>query len=613
MFRYKNKSSYLLFESLRKHTSEVLTALVLVVIVSSLESTSAVLIAPLMSAVSNVSIDASQLPSFFLSSIEKYNSLNYEWRLYSSGITILAVVVLKNIAAYILGVVFYSVELNVAKDLRLKCAARFLALNSEYYTRVQTGKNISYLNEHPQRCQLLVNSFIQFFKDGLIAIFLLIVLFAISAQLTIATIVLFGLLAFAIRFTLNKVRYFSKDAARELEHYVSILDEILQGIGVIKAFSTEKLEFDRLNTSLDRKVNADLKAFSYTIITPLLTETLGTAVMLSILVCGAIFLNGSVGLSLPLLLTYTFTLLRLLPKLVQLNNLRSQYSLFGSSLDALFVFLETTKPQVEENIGTPYQTCDAALDKAIAFKGVEFRFPSNKKLTLTDITLDIPRGCTTAFVGPSGSGKSTLISLLLRLYEPTDGEIIVGGRDFREYNIKSWRKRIAVVQQDTFLFNASILENIAYGSSNATELSIIKAAKKAYAYDFIQQLPDGFNTVIGNRGTLLSGGQRQRIAIARAILRDPDILILDEATSALDSNSERIVQKAIEEVSFNRTVIVVAHRLSTVERANQIVVMQSGTIVEKGTHQSLLEAKNTYYSLYKLQSGVQAELMDTVS
>jgi ABC-type multidrug transport system fused ATPase/permease subunit len=189
----------------------------------------------------------------------------------------------------------------------------------------------------------------------------------------------------------------------------------------------------------------------------------------------------------------------------------------------------------------------------------------------------------------------------MRFHDPDTGSIKVDGIDLREFKLSSWRQAIAMVSQDTFLFNASVRENIAYGCPEATELEILEAAKKAYAYEFVKDLPQGFDTIVGNRGTRLSGGQRQRIAIARAILRNPDILVLDEATSALDSNSERIVQKALNEVSRDRTVMVIAHRLSTIEKANNIVVLCNGRVVEQGTHQELLALQGEYWSLYKSQ------------
>jgi ATP-binding cassette, subfamily B, bacterial MsbA len=308
-------------------------------------------------------------------------------------------------------------------------------------------------------------------------------------------------------------------------------------------------------------------------------------------------------ISLPLLLTFTFACLRILPRLVQINNLRSQYSLLFGSLEAINDFLTIKEVEIlaSANRRLIYKH---SKHNDLVFKNVNLMFDSHSDRTLRNINVTIMQGQTTALVGSSGSGKSTLVNLIMRFYEPSEGCIEVDGNDITKYTFDSWRQHIGLVEQDTFLFNASVWENIAYGHPDATQQKIIEASKKAYAYDFIQEMPEKFDTILGNRGLRLSGGQRQRIAIARAILRDPDILILDEATSALDSNSERIVQKAIEQVSQDRTVITIAHRLSTIEKADNIIVMHNGSVVEQGNHQDLLALQGKYWSLYKSQVSV---------
>jgi ABC-type multidrug transport system fused ATPase/permease subunit len=275
--------------------------------------------------------------------------------------------------------------------------------------------------------------------------------------------------------------------------------------------------------------------------------------------------------------------------------MRSQISLLSGSLEAIYNFLSRTSGLHLPDGTQPYEK----LKYELAFENVTFTYSSNSEPTLINISLPLKKGTTTAIVGPSGSGKSTLADLVMRFHDPDTGSIKVDGLDLREFKLNSWRQAITMVSQDTFLFNASVRENIGYGCPEATELEILEAAKKAYAYEFVKDLPQGFDTIVGNRGTRLSGGQRQRIAIARAILRNPDILVLDEATSALDSNSERIVQKALEQVSRDRTVMVIAHRLSTIEKANNIVVLCNGRVVEQGTHQELLALQGEYCSLYK--------------
>lgn len=598
MFK-KNGSHILLLEIAQKNWQIVLLALILVFFVSLLESLSTLLIAPLMSALSNTPISESQVPKIFSLIVTYYNVVTYNTRLTTIALSILFLTSLKNLFAYILGVNFYKVELQVGEELRRKCIRRLLSLEINFYNQAQMGDLLSYINEHPQRCQALINSFIQLIRDVLITLFLLIIIANISWRLTVINILLFSLIAIIVKIILLKIRAFGGEVVESIENYLAVITEIIQGIKVVKAFNAEAIEKNKSDFALKKRFQVELKAYSYGIILPALTETLGTSAILIILLLGATVLQKWEVISLPLLLTYTFALLRILPRLVQINNLRSQYSLFISSLDTIHNFLNTTESQilVDGNLNSK-----PSSKSQIVFNNVSLTFPNNLEPTLKNVYLKIPKGKVTAIVGSSGSGKSTLVNLIMRFYDPSQGCIEVDGKDLRQFKVNSWRQRIAIVQQDTFLFNTSVLENIAYNNPDATQEKIIEASKQAYAYEFIQELPEKFDTILGNRGLRLSGGQRQRIAIARAILRNPDILILDEATSALDSTSERIVQKAIEEVSCDRTVIVIAHRLSTIEKANKIVVMYNGTVVEQGTHQELLALQGKYRSLYQSQT-----------
>jgi subfamily B ATP-binding cassette protein MsbA len=241
------------------------------------------------------------------------------------------------------------------------------------------------------------------------------------------------------------------------------------------------------------------------------------------------------------------------------------------------------------------------LKQAIYFESVSLTYNPEDRPAIEDVSIEFKRGQTTAFVGPSGAGKSTIISLLCRFYEPTSGEIYVDDCPLKELNLRDWRQGIAIVTQDVHIFSGTVKDNIAYGRLEATEAEIFDAAKLANAHDFISQLPEGYDTKVGDRGVRLSGGQRQRIALARAIVRDPDILILDEATNALDSISENLIQEALNTLSQNRTVIVIAHRLSTIENADKIIVMEKGRAIEQGNLQHLLELDGLFAKLYHLQ------------
>ncbi|WP_017293306.1 ABC transporter ATP-binding protein [Geminocystis herdmanii] len=238
------------------------------------------------------------------------------------------------------------------------------------------------------------------------------------------------------------------------------------------------------------------------------------------------------------------------------------------------------------------------IKKKISIENVTFQYPNTKKSVIKNLSLNIKNGQKVALVGQSGSGKSTLVDLLMRYYDPSEGNIFIDGQDLKNINLSQWRSYTAIVSQDTFLFNSTILENIRYGNLTASDEEIREATQNAYAMEFIERLPQGLNTIVGQRGVMLSGGQKQRIAIARAFLRNPQLLILDEATSALDTASEVFVQKAIDKISEGRTVITIAHRLSTIKNADVIVTMQSGEIIEKGSHEELLGKKHYYWKLH---------------
>ncbi len=299
----------------------------------------------------------------------------------------------------------------------------------------------------------------------------------------------------------------------------------------------------------------------------------------------------------PVLLTYIVILFRLLPVIGSVNNARTQFANNLPSAEIVIDFLRRDNKLFLQSGNITYNK----LTEGIRFEAVSFAYPNHQKIVLKEIDLWIPKGKTIALVGASGAGKSTIADLLPRFYDPIDGRITIDGEDLREYNLQSVRQSMGVVSQDTFLFSNSVHYNISYGLKDVTEQDIIDATKRANAYEFITQLPQGFETEIGERGVMLSGGQRQRMAIARALLRNPDILILDEATSALDTVSERLVQEAIDELCRDRTTLVIAHRLSTVQKADQIVVLDKGKVVEIGNHQELL-AKNGYYArLYTMQ------------
>jgi ABC-type multidrug transport system fused ATPase/permease subunit len=571
------------------------------VVSSSLEVVGTALVLPLLEILGENHVSLNLQNSDLLDKLSAfYFHLAENKRLPAILLTLALITIIKNYAVFLSRINENAFFLGAGNLLRKKCIVRFLEMGLPSYTKMNTGELLGYTNEQSQRTESFFKFSIEIIKEIIAITFLLSFLIFLAPTLTLVAIVSLSTIAFFIQIIINKVNLHGQKTTVAIEKFSTLVNEIISGIRVIKSFNAETRTLKNAENALNSRYKAEFTAYkSWSAVGPL-TETLGILVLILILFGGTILIGASSNsrTNLPILLTFTLTLLRTIPRVNQLNNLRGEISLFRGSFEVIRKFLMSTE-SCELKDGVILFT---GLKNKIEFKNIFFTYPSNLEPTLKNVNLSILKGSTTAIVGASGCGKSTLLDLLMRFYDPELGSIQIDGINLKNFNIGSWRSNIAMVSQDTFLFNCSIRDNIAYGKINATDDDIINATQRAYAYDFIQEMPDGINTIVGNRGTKLSGGQRQRIAIARAILNDPDILILDEATSALDSNSERMVQKAIDEISTKRTVIVIAHRLSTIEKADNIIVLKDGMVVEKGTQGELLALQGLYHKSYKAQN-----------
>ncbi|MBE9039854.1 ABC transporter ATP-binding protein [Oscillatoriales cyanobacterium LEGE 11467] len=590
------KPSSLLMELLKCNWILAATALILAILSSLLEGISASLAMPLFEILENTSTSTNlELPNF----LQQLNSIFFQFpenrRLLAVIFVFFIITILKNLILYQSIIRINKLKLQSGLLIRSRLIERFLNIELSFYSYAKQGELISYINEHVQRSESLFAYILQIVRNLITIFILLILLISISPILTVSIVTCLLLVTAFIHPIVKNVKTNGVKVAKSIDEFSSYVTEILCGIRVVKAFNAESRELKKSQSILRRRYKVELLAHLYSSAVSPLTETLGITILLFFIAAASTLLSNSINL--PILLTYTLALLRILPRLSHLNSMRSELSLFSGSLAVIEKFLYITRDLYQVSGSQLYQN----FKHELVLKNVTFTFPEKSKPTLKGINLHIYKGTLTALVGASGSGKSTLVDIIMRFRDPNEGSIRVDGIDLKEFQIESWQKSIAVVSQNTFLFHASIRENIIYSSPNATELEIIEVAKKAYAYEFIQELPQGFDTVVGNRGTKLSGGQCQRIAIARALLRNPDILILDEATSSLDINSERIVQQAIEQISIDRTVIAIAHRLSTIKKADNIIVLKEGIVVEQGTHSELLEHRGEYWSLYQSQ------------
>jgi ABC-type multidrug transport system fused ATPase/permease subunit len=470
------------------------------------------------------------------------------------------------------------------------------SLSLRFYGQVKAGEILNTLTSETMGMRRSIATLSNIFIKAFIILTYAIMSVRISWQLTLISTLSFSLAGAGIS-TLNKrisAASFPESAARG--KLTSIAAEFINGIRTVQAFATQDFERQRFYRATD-EVAATSKhsVMQFAAVRPI-AESISTVILIGIIIVGMTIYVPNGSLQVASLLTFLFVLIRTAPAVQEVSGRFAELSTLQGSVQTIENFLRTDdKPYL------PNGHCQFnGLQKAIEFISVDFGYTTDEPV-LSAITLAIPKGRTIALVGASGAGKSTLADLVARFYDPTQGKILLDGIDLREFNITSVRNKMAIVSQDTFIFNTTVRDNIAYGLEDVNEKDVLAAARLANALEFIQDMPEGLNTMLGDRGVRLSGGQRQRIAIARALLRNPEILILDEATSALDSVSERLIQKSLEDLSVGRTVIAIAHRLSTIMRADKVVVMEQGRIIEQGTYQELLTLRGKLWKYHQMQ------------
>jgi ATP-binding cassette, subfamily B, bacterial MsbA len=529
--------------------------------------------------------------------ISVFNAISPDYRLLAMTGVVLFAIILKNLAFYFNYLCSSYLSRSLVTAIRLEGLKILLDVDIDFYEKSKLGTLVNYLGQEVNKTSAAIRTGISIFTNIITIFVFTIILILISWQLTLACTFMLLIVAFINQYFVKYAKYLGQIQSDKYRDYSTAIYEFLGGMRLIKTVSNEQAEYQKLIKIIKKFERADLKAqANYAAIAPI-NEVSGIVVVLTIIFVGKLFFAQQLEAISAVILTYLVVLFRLMPFVGQLNGSRSEFANGSPSAEIVANFLRRDNKPIMVNGNFNYDN----FHQAIKFENVSFHYPEHESLILKNVNLSIAKGTTLALVGASGAGKSTLAELLARFYDPIEGKITIDGKDIKEYNLKSLRKAMGIVSQDTFLFNNSLRYNIAYGCEDATEESIIEAAKRANAYQFIMDLPAGFDTQIGDRGVLLSGGQRQRIAIARALLRNPDILILDEATSALDTVSERLVQSAIDELCKERTTLVIAHRLSTVQKADQIAVLDQGKVVEIGKHEELLNQGGYYSRLYNLQ------------
>ncbi|MBM0741086.1 ABC transporter ATP-binding protein [Phormidium sp. CLA17] len=470
------------------------------------------------------------------------------------------------------------------------------SLSLSFFGQTQVGNLVNTLTSEVGQLQQFLGSFSFLLTKGLVLLVYAVIAISISWQLTLASVLLFSLMAVGLSTLNRQVRELSFPVSQARGEFTAIASEFINGIRTVQAFATQEFERQRFYRVSDEIAETNTQATMQMSIVRPLAEAAASTILIGMIVVGMSVFVSSGALQVGALLTFIFLLFRLVPAIQEINGSLASMGSMQGSLHAIEELLRRDNKPYLQNGHRQFTN----LQRAIEFVSVDFGY-GDESSVLHNITLTISKGQTIALVGSSGAGKSTLADLIPRFYDTTQGDIQLDGVSLREFDITSVRQRIAMVSQETFIFNTSVRNNIAYGI-DVDDVEVMKAAKLANATEFIEELPQGLDTVLGDRGVRLSGGQRQRIAIARALLRNPEILILDEATSALDSVSERLIQASIEQLSVGRTVIAIAHRLSTIRRADKVVVLEQGQIIEQGTYQELLAQRGKLWNYHQMQN-----------
>jgi subfamily B ATP-binding cassette protein MsbA len=518
-------------------------------------------------------------------------------------IVIIIAFFLKNISGYLQAYFMAYVEQGLVKDIRNEVYRHLHTLSLGYFTSERTGNLISRITNDVNIINTGISAtFLNLVREPLLIAVFLVIAVSINWRLTLISLLV---LPFALYFISKlglRLHKESRISQERMADITSVLQETISGVKVVKAFGMEEFENKKFQTQTWRYFKSLLKITRIRNLASPITEFLSVVAGVVIIWYGGMQVLELGTMRASEFLTFLIAIFQIMPPVKELTSVNNRIQESTSAAKRVFEILDI-EPDIKE---APNAIELKEFKDEIVFENVWFSYNGTKNgdFILKGINLKVKKGEILAIVGPSGAGKSTLVDLIPRFYDPTEGRILIDGIDLRMIKIKSLRDKIGIVTQETILFNDTIRNNIAYGLEDCPIDKIIEAAKAANAHDFIMQLPNGYDTVIGERGMKLSGGQRQRISIARALLKNPPILILDEATSNLDAESEILVQEAIERLMQNRTVFVIAHRLSTIRNADRIIVIDNGRIVQEGKHEELIHQDGLYKKLYEMQFNI---------
>ncbi|MBD3401964.1 ATP-binding cassette domain-containing protein [candidate division GN15 bacterium] len=518
--------------------------------------------------------------------------------LYNFCIAILIVVIIRNLFYYLQGFFIAYVQQSVVRDFRDKLFSKYQRLSLEYFHKRRTGEIISRVtNDVVVLNQSIDIGFHRLITDSVMVLVFLAFVIILSWKLTLLSMIIMPVIFGFIWFIGKKMRKYSEKAQRRMADVNSVLEEAVNNTRIVKAFSMEEFESNKFFKSTYNYFRQLLRMTRIRHLSLPINDFLTTlAGVLILLYAGTKIIEGTGEMSAADFMTFIIAMFAMIKPVKNLTSIHVKLQEGMAAAQRIFRVLDT--PETIKDIPGA-RKIDAFTDK-IEYRDVSFAYVPQEPV-LRKVSFEVKRGEVVAVVGPSGAGKSTLFDLLPRFYDPQEGQILIDGHDIRELSLSSLRSLMGIVTQETYLFNDTIRHNIAYGQNGLPDERVIEAARMANADRFIKQFDQGYDTIVGNRGVRLSGGQRQRIAIARALLKDPEILIFDEATSSLDTESEALVQEAIDRLMTSRTTLVIAHRLSTIQNADRILVLDRGEIVQRGTHEDLVKEDGMYRRLYTMQ------------